>query len=305
MGAEQGTVAAVSCNDTYAFTKPVRDAIVLIAGVGVAGDVHAGVHVKHRGRVRADPDQPNFRQVHLIQQELFAEVGAKGYPVAAGNLGENVTTSGLDLLALPLGTILRFGPPTAGDRADGCDLVAGRGVEVGNVVAPSSDAGDLDRPTAHAVGESPRSVDPSGAGAGASGFGAHKRVASPSNETTAAPAPVLAAPNPLSAVLDVAGRADLDDATAASAVALAAAAARDRGDDGRPAIVLAGLRNPCAQINGFRPGLLKEVVGRGPGGDVVYKAGVMGVVLRGGAIRPGDVVTAELPPGPHRALERV
>src|SRR5690242_123880 len=117
MEAEQGAVAAVSCNDTYAFTKPVRDEIVLIAGVGVKGDVHAGVHVKHRGRVRADPTQPNFRQVHLIQQELFAEVGAKGYAVAAGNLGENVTTSGIDLLGLPVGTILRFGPPRAGDTA--------------------------------------------------------------------------------------------------------------------------------------------------------------------------------------------
>src|SRR3954470_15528267 len=113
MEAQRGTVAAVSCNDTYAFTKPVRDEIVLIAGVGVKGDVHAGVHVKHRSRVRADPTQPNFRQVHLIQQELFAEVGAKGYAVAAGNLGENVTTSGIDLLGLPVGTILRFGaPPT-------------------------------------------------------------------------------------------------------------------------------------------------------------------------------------------------
>src|SRR3954471_14754002 len=117
MEAEQGTVAAVSCNDTYAFTKPVRGEIVLVAGVGVAGDVHAGVHVKHRGRVRADPTQPNLRQVHLIQQELFAEVGDKGYAVAAGNLGENVTTTGIDLLGLPVGTILRFGPPAMGHTA--------------------------------------------------------------------------------------------------------------------------------------------------------------------------------------------
>src|SRR5690242_19381921 len=113
MRAEEGTVAAVSCNGTYAFTKPARDKIVLVAGVGVAGDVHAGVRVKHRSRVRADATQPNLRQVRLIQGELFAEVAAKGYPVRAGNLGENVTTSGIDLLALPTGTILRFGTAPA------------------------------------------------------------------------------------------------------------------------------------------------------------------------------------------------
>jgi MOSC domain-containing protein YiiM len=69
--------------------------------------------------------------------------------------------------------------------------------------------------------------------------------------------------------------------------------------------VLAGLRNPCGQINGFRKGLLKEVIGRDDDGKVVYRAGVMAVVLRGGSIRPGDVVTAELPPAPHAPLERV
>jgi MOSC domain-containing protein YiiM len=88
-------------------------------------------------------------------------------------------------------------------------------------------------------------------------------------------------------------------------VAIAAAAAGDRGDDPRPAVVLAGLRNPCGQINGFREGLLKEVLGRDADGNVVRKAGVMGVVLRGGPIRPGDLVTAELPALPHAPLERV
>jgi MOSC domain-containing protein YiiM len=70
-------------------------------------------------------------------------------------------------------------------------------------------------------------------------------------------------------------------------------------------VVLAGLRNPCGQINGFADGLLKEVIGRDAAGNVVRKAGVMAVVLRGGAVRPGDVVTAELPPLPHAPLERV
>ena len=204
MGAEQGTVAAVSCNDTYAFTKPVRDEIVLVAGVGVAGDVHAGVHVKHRGRVRADPDQPNFRQVHLIQQELFAEVGEKGYAVTAGNLGENVTTTGIDLLALPLGTILRFGPP-----------------------APAAESDTILRvgpPAAAAQGDTILGVGPPAAAAESG--------------------PMLG--GPLAAVLEVAGRARLDVATTASAAAIAAAATRDDPHDPRPAIVLAGLRNPCA-----------------------------------------------------------
>src|SRR4051794_35237034 len=186
MDAVQGTVAAVSCNDTYAFTKPVRDEIVLIAGVGVKGDVHAGVHVKHRGRVRADPTQPNFRQVHLIQQELFAEVGAKGYAVAAGNLGENVTTSGIDLLGLPVGTILRFGPPATVHF--GPTAVEGTATAVEGA-ATAADGGD----------GGPLSEGESGGGGG-----------------------------PLKAVLEVAAKAELDPETAASAVAIAAAAAGDR-----------------------------------------------------------------------------
>jgi MOSC domain-containing protein YiiM len=291
MEAVQGTVAAVSCNDTYAFTKPVRDEIVLIAGVGVKGDVHAGVQVKHRGRVRADPTQPNFRQVHLLQQELFAEVGAKGYAVAAGNLGENVTTSGIDLLGLPLGTILRFGSPTpahfgptgmdgAGTVVDGARAVVdGASAVVGGAGAVVDGAGTVVGGGATAAGGG----DGGPLGAGASGRDG----------------------GPLKAVLEVAARAKVDRETAASAVAIAAAAAGDRGVDLRPAVVLAGLRNPCGQINGFREGLLKEVVGRDADGNVVRKAGVMAVVLRGGTIRPGDAVIAELPALPHAPLERV
>ncbi|MGW7462077.1 MOSC domain-containing protein [Streptomyces sp. NPDC054797] len=104
-----GTVTAVSSNGAYAFTKPNRESITLLAGLGVEGDVHAGVTVKHRSRVRQDPTQPNLRQVHLIHEELFAEVGAEGFEVAPGDLGENITTRGLDLLGLPVGTLLRIG----------------------------------------------------------------------------------------------------------------------------------------------------------------------------------------------------
>ncbi|MFF9090596.1 MOSC domain-containing protein [Streptomyces sp. NPDC014991] len=104
-----GTVTAVSSNGEYSFTKPNRDSITLLAGLGVEGDVHAGVTVKHRSRVAQDPTQPNLRQVHLIHEELFAEVGTEGFQVAPGDLGENITTSGIDLLGLPVGTLLRVG----------------------------------------------------------------------------------------------------------------------------------------------------------------------------------------------------
>ncbi|MEV7857737.1 MOSC domain-containing protein [Streptomyces hirsutus] len=104
-----GTVTAVSSNGVYSFTKPNRDSIVLLAGLGVEGDVHAGVTVKHRSRVARDPTRPNLRQVHLIPEELFAEVGGEGFEVAPGDLGENITTRGIDLLGLPVGTLLRIG----------------------------------------------------------------------------------------------------------------------------------------------------------------------------------------------------
>ncbi|WP_314412408.1 MOSC domain-containing protein [Streptomyces sp. DSM 40484] len=104
-----GSVAAVSSNDVYSFSKPNRESVTLLAGLGVEGDVHAGVTVKHRFRMRKDPSRPNLRQVHLIHEELFDEVRAAGFEVAAGELGENVTTRGLDLLGLPAGTLLRLG----------------------------------------------------------------------------------------------------------------------------------------------------------------------------------------------------
>ncbi|WP_111551845.1 MOSC domain-containing protein [Kitasatospora sp. SolWspMP-SS2h] len=176
-------MVAVSSNGEYAFTKPNRDGIRLLAGLGVEGDVHAGVTVRHRSRVAQDPTQPNLRQVHLMHAELFEELARAGFTVGPGQLGENVTTRGVDLLGLPVGALLRLG--------------------------------------AEAVVE------------------------------------------------------------------------------------VTGLRNPCGQIDAFRHGLLKQVVGRDETGAVVRKAGVMGVVRSGGEIRPGDGVTVTLPPGPHRPLERV
>ncbi|KGM34505.1 MOSC domain-containing protein [Inquilinus limosus] len=176
-------VTAVGLCPTHSFSKPVVDTIRLLAGLGVEGDAHLGVTVKHRSRVRVDPTQPNLRQVHLIQGELHDELAAAGFIVRPGDLGENVTTRGIDLLGLPTGAKLRLGTE---------------------------------------------------------------------------------------AVVEV-----------------------------------TGLRNPCSQIDGFRQGLLKLVVGRDEAGNLVRKAGVMGIVLSGGAVRPGDPIGIELPPEPHRPLERV
>lgn len=177
------TVTAVSASSEHSFSKPNRQSITLLAGLGVAGDAHAGVTVKHRSRVARDPSQPNLRQVHLIHQELFAEVGERGFTVDAGDLGENITTKGIELLLLPVGTLLHIGS---------------------------------------------------------------------------------------AAVVEV-----------------------------------TGLRNPCFQLDNFQDGLLKWLAGRDDAGRIVRKAGIMGIVLRGGEVRPGDVIRAELPPEPHRPLDRV
>lgn len=178
-----GTVAAVSLSGVHEFSKPNADSIRLLAGLGVEGDTHLGITVQHRSRVAQDPTQPNLRQVHLIHGELHDELHEAGFTVAAGELGENVTTSGVDLLGLPRGTRLHLG--------------------------------------AEAVVE------------------------------------------------------------------------------------VTGLRNPCDQINGFQKGLLKAVLGRDADGKLVRKAGIMGVVLKGGEVRPGDAVRVELPAQPHYPLERV
>lgn len=104
-----GMVTAVSRNRTHEFSKVPQESIALLPGLGVDGDAHLGVTVQHRSRVARDPNQPNLRQVHLIHSELFDELAAAGYTVRPGELGENITTSGIDLLGLPTGTVLRLG----------------------------------------------------------------------------------------------------------------------------------------------------------------------------------------------------
>jgi MOSC domain-containing protein YiiM len=104
-----GRVVAVCLRRGHHFSKTPGLSIRLLTGLGVAGDAHMGATVKHRSRVRKDPTQPNLRQVHLIHAELFDELRAKGFSVQPGDLGENVTTAGIDLLALPRGTRLHLG----------------------------------------------------------------------------------------------------------------------------------------------------------------------------------------------------
>lgn len=178
-----GVVRAVSRTTEHAFHKANQSAIRLVAGLGVEGDAHLGETVQHRSRVARDPSQPNLRQVHLVHAELHEELRAAGFAVPAGAIGENVTTRGVDLLALPAGARLRLG--------------------------------------AEAVVE------------------------------------------------------------------------------------VTGLRNPCFQLDRYQQGLTAAVLDRDPRGGLIRKAGVMGVVRAGGAVRPGDAISVELPPPPHRPLQPV
>jgi MOSC domain-containing protein YiiM len=164
----------------HTMRKPNQESIQLLGGLGVAGDAHQGETVKHRSRVVRDPTQPNLRQVHLIHAELHDELHDAGFAVSAGEMGENITTRGVDLLGLPVGTRLLLG-----DRAT---------VEV------------------------------------------------------------------------------------------------------------TGLRNPCAQLDGIAPGLMAATLDRDEAGNLVRKAGIMGIVVSGGEVRPGDAIRVELPPAPHRPL---
>jgi len=176
-------VVAVSLRAGHHFGKTPSLSIRLREGLGVDGDGHLGATVQHRSRVRKDPTQPNLRQVHLIHAELFDELRTKGFVVHAGELGENITTSGLDLLALPTGARLHLG---------------------------------------------------------------------------------------------------------ASAV-----------------VEITGLRNPCVQIDNFQKGLMAATLGKDADGRLVRKAGIMGIVVAGGDVRPGDAIGVGLPAGPQRPLQPV
>ncbi|MGB4813115.1 MAG: MOSC domain-containing protein [Methylophilaceae bacterium] len=165
------------------FSKASVSAIELVAGYGVRGDAHFGSTVKHRSRVAKDPSQPNLRQVHLVHEELFAELGFQGFALQPGAIGENITTRGLELLALPTGTELHIGPEAI--------------------------------------------------------------------------------------------------------------------------IKITGLRNPCALLDHYQPGLMKAVLARSPEGKLIRKTGVMSVVIKGGVVMPGHEIHVVLPAQPHGELECV
>ncbi|MCB0524860.1 MAG: MOSC domain-containing protein [Lewinellaceae bacterium] len=106
---ETPRVISVSKNPRHTFGKTATDRITLLKGLGVEGDAHMGETVKHRSRVAKDPSQPNLRQVHLMHAELFEELEAKDFQVSPAQMGENITTQGLDILNLPKDTILSIG----------------------------------------------------------------------------------------------------------------------------------------------------------------------------------------------------
>ena len=104
-----GTVIAVAKDQGHNFSKKLVPEIEIITGLGVDGDAHLGERVKHWSRVNVDPAQPNLRQIHLIHSELFDEVAEKGFSVKPADLGENITTKGVDLLGLPRHAVLEIG----------------------------------------------------------------------------------------------------------------------------------------------------------------------------------------------------
>ena len=107
--AQAPRVLAVHRSSSHSFSKFAEESITLLPGLGVQGDAHSGATVKHRSRVAQDASQPNLRQVHLLHAELFDELIAAGFAVWAGELGENITTRGVNLLGLPAGTRLSLG----------------------------------------------------------------------------------------------------------------------------------------------------------------------------------------------------
>lgn len=105
----EASVVAVSRSGEHTFSKQNEGSVRLLAGLGIEGDAHCGTTVRHRSRVAQNPGQPNLRQVHLIHTELFDELTEAGFSVVPGQLGENITTRGVDLLSLPTGTRLFLG----------------------------------------------------------------------------------------------------------------------------------------------------------------------------------------------------
>lgn len=104
-----GIVVAVSKSIQRKFGKDNQVSIKLVQGLGIEEDCHSGTTNQHLYAMRKNPEQPNLRQVHLMHTELFTELKQEGFDVAAGQMGENITTEGIDILNLPLNTVLKIG----------------------------------------------------------------------------------------------------------------------------------------------------------------------------------------------------
>jgi MOSC domain-containing protein YiiM len=102
-------VSNLHLSPEHSFSKHSCSEITLVAGIGVEGDAHSGPTVKHRSRVAIDPNTPNLRQVHLIPLEILTNLAIEGFEIQPGDLGENITTVGINLHELPVGTLLRIG----------------------------------------------------------------------------------------------------------------------------------------------------------------------------------------------------
>src|SRR6185295_1980127 len=107
--AGRASVVAVSKDGHHRFSKKPCAQIILLEGIGIQGDAHAGVTVQHLHRRARHPAEPNLRQVHLLPREFFDEAREEGYELAPGDLGENVLTQGLDLAGLSPDTLLHIG----------------------------------------------------------------------------------------------------------------------------------------------------------------------------------------------------
>lgn len=102
-------VESVHRSESHDFTKATVEEVVLVAGVGIEGDAHAGATVQHVSRKKKDADRPNLRQVHLVSAELHEELVADGFDLDHGGFGENLVTRGIALGDLPVGTTLALG----------------------------------------------------------------------------------------------------------------------------------------------------------------------------------------------------
>lgn len=109
----EGVVTSVNVSEIHSFSKYPADSITLVEGAGVKGDAHGGKTVQHLSRMKSTPASPNLRQVHLIHSELFECLEEKGFEIRPGDIGENITTRGIRLLDLPVGTVLLLGKEAA------------------------------------------------------------------------------------------------------------------------------------------------------------------------------------------------